>query len=39
VALLLLDAALGRSIPGLVQFVMAIVMMACAVVGLTYRGR
>lgn len=39
VALLLLDAAMGRSIPGLVQFAMAIVMMACAVVGLTYRGR
>ena len=39
VALLVLDALVGESIPTLVQFAMAIVMIACAVVGLTYRSR
>lgn len=39
VALMVLDALVGESIPTLVQFAMAIVMIACAVVGLTYRNR
>ncbi len=39
VALMVLDALVGESIPTLVQFAMAIVMIACAVVGLTHRSR
>ncbi len=39
VALMVLDALVGESIPTLVQFAMAIVMIGCAVVGLTYRSR
>ncbi len=39
VALMVLDALAGESIPTLVQFAMAIVMIGCAVVGLTYRSR
>ena len=39
VALMVIDALVGESIPSLVQFAMAIVMIACAVVGLTYRTR
>jgi hypothetical protein len=38
VVLLVLDALVGRSIPALVQFAMAIVMMVGAIVGLAYRG-
>jgi hypothetical protein len=38
-ALMVLDALVGESIPTLVQFAMAIVMIACAVVGFTYRSR
>jgi hypothetical protein len=39
VALMVVDALVGESIPTLVQFAMAIVMIGCAVVGLTYRSR
>ena len=39
VALMVLDARLGEAIPTLVHFVMAVVMIACALVGVTYRSR